>query len=203
MKVLTSTDGKLVSLPATVSGGTDHFEILTTEGTVPKGEALTDGVRMVPFGGNDADPSKVTKEGIVAEWPEQRVKQAVTAAAALSGWMEAKDFTRDLRFIAKALSNVEIGAKVGVKHTATTSRLLVPEAARPAAPDLKVGDRIAIGSNISPRALMNARGIVTAVNGTKVTVNLTEGDLRRVNASTSREVRNPIRIPKVCAEADA
>lgn len=121
---------------------------------------------------------------------------------------EVADLMRDMRWIAKALAReqVEVGAEgIGMKASGRGVSLSVPASAKPqvAAYIPKVGDRIAVGANISPKALMNARGEVTAVNGTKVTVRLSDGDRRRYEAATGKAMSATVNLPKVCVEADA
>jgi hypothetical protein len=199
MKVLTTADGRdIVSFSLRHNGAFENYRT---------GDAVA--------------------EGIVADRPDAMVKRAITAALAErdkaddakyggeseSGlgrpyspdrnWATVADVMRDVRWIGKALArlDVAVGVKVGVKTTGRGSSLVLPEPTA-AAYEPKVGDRIAVGPMISPKALMNARGEVVAVNGTRATVRFNAGDLKRVQRATGKGFRPETTVPKSCLELD-
>lgn len=189
-----------------------------------------DGITLLtfPLGGSEYQglDTATYPKGIVAERPERAVKMAVEAAVQsglgeptgdglgrsikqLDGdthpfaFSETAELMRDMRWIAKRLIEVEDGTEIGLHVGARGYGLDMPAVAKvDRSAGVKVGDTIAVGMNISPKAMMNARGTIASVNGTKVSVNLTEGDLRRLRASTGKNFVNPVRLPKVCVEIE-
>lgn len=184
----------------------------------PNGSPLT----FPPLGGSKfmALDGIEHETGEVAETTEAWLKRAVAAALPkVTGagpqpvdmehpfrFCEASEIMRDMRWINKALARegVAAGASgVGMRESGRGVGLDIPEGARPAeAPyEPKVGDNIAVGANISPKAMMNARGVVTRVNGTRVAVTLDAGDIRRVERATGKKFAAETTLPKQCVEA--
>lgn len=120
------------------------------------------------------------------------------------GYVELRDINRDIRFIAKCVADVADGAVVGVIAKARGLTLDIPKAAQPNRQDgLKVGAKIAVGPNVSPKAFINARGTVVAVNGTKATVEFDAGDIDRVNRATGKKFGIQTRMHKATLEVIA
>lgn len=202
MKVITSPAGdELLTLPINWFGGTDFENVRTGE--------------------------KVAV-GVVAEMPDAGVKRLLAAALTMreraederfgaadpetgarafhkdrSFALEPSDFMREIRWINKALTAEDVadGTEVRLKDSGRGHSLDLPATAEETY-EPQVGDRIAIGINITPKAMMNARGEVLAVNGTRVKVRLTAGDLKRVKRATGKNFAAETSIPKVCIEKD-
>lgn len=168
MKVLTQGDGNILTLALNVFTAPGH----TLDG------------KLVGLDGETA-----TDKGIVGEVAEPTVKRMVTAATKRPAYeyMEAKDFMRDLRFLNKALADVENGTEVGVIAKGRGVTLDIPQDAKPDyTAGLKVGAKVAVGPQISPKALMNAHGTVTKMNGKKAAVRIEDGDLDRIRRATGK-----------------
>lgn len=107
---------------------------------------------------------------------------------------EAKDIMRDLRWIAKTLIDIADGVEVGLKFSGRSSALDIPKDAIPTV-EAQVGDAIVIGPAISPKALMNARGVVEKIVGDKVTCRMDAGDIKRITRATNKAWPQVIRVP--------
>jgi len=102
MKVLTH-EGALVTLPFSLRGLKDNeFE------------------RVDGKGGSEV--------GIVAEQPEAAVRRAVSGAE--DSYSTPREMMSDIRFIAGALANVEVGAEVWMQKNGDRISLEVPQTAR-------------------------------------------------------------------------
>lgn len=176
MKILTTQDGKPVVLGDGASLGESAFE--TIEGKL----------------GHD--------KAFVREVDDRAVALAVRNAVAADEFMTTADYKRDLKFMVRSLVDVAEGTEVGVKVRGRGISLDIPKDAVESGPAAKVGDTVAIGANISPKALMNARGVVTALNGTKVTIKLTAGDRKRIERATGRKYGPTTAVPKSCVDVD-
>jgi hypothetical protein len=75
------------------------------------------------------------------------------------------------------------------------TRLLIPDSARPVREAIREGDRVAFNGNVSPKALVNARGVVKTVTGERATVELEPADRRRVHAAMGKEVPESMPAP--------
>jgi hypothetical protein len=109
---------------------------------------------------------------------------------------EAKDLKRDVRWIAKRLVDVPDGTTVRLVTKGDSYGLDIPEDATPDRSEgLKVGSQVAIGPNVSPKAMMNARGKVKSIKGNRAVVELDEGDLNRIERSTGKKFRRETSMP--------
>jgi hypothetical protein len=109
---------------------------------------------------------------------------------------EAKDLKRDVRWIAKRLVDVPDGTTVSLVTKGDSYGLDIPEDAKPDRSEgLKVGSHVAIGPNVSPKAMMNARGKVKSIKGNRAVVELDEGDLNRIERSTGKKFRRETSMP--------
>lgn len=154
------------------------------------------------FEGTDGKPYA---EGVVREVPDAAVRRVFEVALRRKepeNFAEKRDYTREMRYFAGALADVVEGTKVKLITTARGYRLDIPEGATPPKAAVAVGDTIAVDGNISPAALINARGVVVGMAGQKVKVNLTAGDLRRVQRKTGKAFKNPVALPKASVEKD-
>lgn len=179
-------------------------------------KVLVKGKEIVSFplyGGGKLETIKgeQVESATVAEMPEGKIKLAIAKDLAelkktaddnnLRAFTEVKDFTRDLKWIAKRLADVEVGTEgVTMYDKGSKIGLNLPEGVeKDRAEGLEVGDVIAVGPTISPKALMNCRGLVVAING-RVEVEIEEDDLNRVLRATGRQFKNPVRLPKAVVE---
>jgi hypothetical protein len=159
MKVLTH-EGVLVTLPFSLKGLKDsEFE-------------------RVDGGGG-------SKVGIVAELSEAAVRRAVSGA--VGDYSTPREMMNDIRFIARSLSAVEVGAEIRLQKTGDRIALVVPQNARPAQRAVTVGARVVFNGRVSPKAAVNARGSVESINGKKAIVKLDAGDRRRLTQATGRD----------------
>lgn len=109
---------------------------------------------------------------------------------------EAKDLKRDVRWIAKRLVDIPDGTTVGLVTQGSGYGLDIPEGARPDRSEgLKVGSQVAVGPNVTPKAMMNARGKVKSIKGSRAVVELDEGDLNRIERSTGKKFRRETSMP--------
>lgn len=163
-------------------------------------------VTIPMLGGNEfqtLDGEIAGKTAVVDDIPQVAINTAITGALKIkvNEYFERKDFNREFKFFAKVLADVAVDAEVGLLASGRGYRLDVPEDARPNRTEgLAKGAAVAIGPHISPKALMNARGVVESLNGTKATVLLDEGDLDRVNRATGKSFSNPVKFPKTALE---
>ena len=145
----------------------------------------------------------VSDGGIVAE-----ADYAVVGAAINTGAKEraaqsitAKTLLKEVKWMAKALGEYEIGSKIGLHITGRGCALDDSEAKRiNRAEGLSEGDVIAVGPTISPRTLMNARGRVVSISGDRVEVELEAGDPDRIERATGKELAEHTSFPLVCVE---
>lgn len=183
MKVLTSPDGATLLTCTAFTSGAD-----------------LDGMKFIGLDAKNYD------NGVVAEVPDFAVKAQVASACKKPEWqwMEAKDFMRDIRFFVKASADVPVGTEAELDATGRGYRIKFPDAVKVnRAEGLAVGVSIAIGPAISPKAFMNARGKIVAVNGTKVTVEFDANDIDRINRSTGKTYKTTMNMPKTCVEVIA
>lgn len=179
------------------------MKILVAKGDKPTGnDILTISYGSAPFerliNGEGYEGKAVT-----FDMPDSVVKAAAKDAAKIEDrWMEVKDFMRDLRWIDKVCAEYEDGTEATVRYTASKVQLTPDKAGRidRTGGGLNEGDVVAVGPSISPKALMNARGLVVSVNGTKAEVEFEAGDLDRVKRATGKNFVNPVKIAKVCLE---
>jgi hypothetical protein len=109
---------------------------------------------------------------------------------------DAKDLKRDVRWIAKRLVDVPDGTTVGLVTKGDSYGLDIPEDATPDRSEgLEVGSQVAIGPNVSPKAMMNARGKVKSIKGSRAVVELDEGDLNRIERATGKKFRRETSMP--------
>lgn len=162
------------------------MKVLTHEGKVLSFEYLG-GSRFETLDGQTK-----FEVGIVTEMPDREVVKAVNAEVKGRDFITPKDVMKDVKWIAKTLGKtlVKDGAEIRCEAKGSSISLVIPEDAREdKAEGLEVGSIVAIGPNVSPKYLMNAHGIVTAING-RVTVELDEGDHDRIlRASGKRWAR--------------
>lgn len=177
------------------------MKVLVVKGGATAGDLLT----LLYGGAGDferlADGTAYEGKGVVAEVPDGQIKRVVAKAAERSKWMDAKDLNRDLKFIAKVCSEYENGTEVAAKGTSRGFQLIPDEAGRiDRAENLAEGDIVAVGPTISPKAMMNARGIVVSVSGEKAEVEIEESDLDRIERAANKKFKNPVRLPKSVLE---
>ena len=169
MKVLTH-EGVLVTLPFSLRGlKDDEFE------------------RVDGKGGSEV--------GIVAEQPEAAVRRAVSGAE--DSYSTPREMMSDIRFIAGALANVEVGAEVRMQKNGDRISLEVPQTARAPQAIVTVGARVAFNGRTSPKTAVNARGTVESIKGNKATVKLDAGDRRRLTQATGRDYPESMRVAVV------
>jgi hypothetical protein len=188
MKVLTTpTKNTILTFP--VLGGTKFLGL--------DGKDYDEGIVMET---NEATAKKHTQAAILRDNPRSgEVKVGQPFA-----FMTTADVMRDVRWIAKRLANVPNDTKVTMTNSAQGMGLDIPQDALPDyTRGLAVGVKIAVGPSISPKAMMNARGEVLAVNGTKVKVKLDASDIDRVNRATGKKFAAEVDIPKACIEVIA
>lgn len=176
MKVLTSTDGTILTFPT------------FTDGKI-------DGPEDAGFFGLDG---KGYTEAVVADIHDTLITMKVKVAVHLPiyKYSEAKDFMRDLRWIGKRLADVTDGTTITPAHTGRGYGLNVPKDATPNYTEgMTIGSVVAVGPGISPPALMNARGTVKAINGTKATIQFDAGDISRVNRKTGKNFGVTTNVP--------
>ena len=120
-------------------------------------------------------------------------------------YVEERDLLRDITFIRKNMHDVPEGTTVKVKVSGRGIALDIPKSALPnRQAGLKVGSRVAVGPNITPKALMNAHGtVVSGGAGARVKVEFDEGDLDRVNRATGKPFANPVSMHKATLEVIA
>lgn len=120
------------------------------------------------------------------------------------GYVEKTDINRDIRFITRGVTDVAVGTVVGVIAKARGLTLDIPQDATPnRQAGLKVGAKIAVGPNVSPKAFINARGTVVSINGVKATVEFDAGDIDRVNRATGKNFRVQTKMHKSTLEVIA
>lgn len=102
-------------------------------------------------------------------------------------FVERRDLLRDVQFIQSNVTDVAVGTEVGVLAKGRGLTLDIPQSARPNYQDgLKVGSQIAVGPNVTPKAFINARGTVIAINGVRATVEFDARDIDRVRRATGK-----------------
>jgi antitoxin (DNA-binding transcriptional repressor) of toxin-antitoxin stability system len=162
------------------------MKILTYEGTV-----LT-----LPFTMQDTPPGsfeRIDGNGAVAKGVVSSMDDAVLARLILraagreDAFATQRDMTKDLRFIHRALIDIEEGAEVGIETRGSKIALLIPQDARPKPETLAVGDRFAINATVRPKVLLNAHGTVEGIKGDKATIALDEGDRQRLIRATGKD----------------
>lgn len=172
-----------------------------------------------PLGGDKLiglDGTTEATAGVVTEMSENIVKAQAAAAIkrdVLSegesvpfgeyptfAFITSRELMGDLRKMTKLIGETVVGTEATYVVRGSRISLSVPEGAKPDyTQGLAVGSTIVVSHNISPRTLMNARGKVVAVNGTKVSVELDEGDARRLAAATGKNFAK-VNLPKECVE---
>jgi hypothetical protein len=147
---------------------------------------------------------KAYAEGVVTERPDAMVARATVAASKrpVFEYMEPREFMRDLRWIGKALAREDAadGTVVKARHTSRGYGLDVQAAKIDRAADLAVGDRIAVGPNITPKAMMNAHGVVKALGNGRVVCTIDAGDLDRVRRATGKRYAADLPLPRQSIE---
>lgn len=136
--------------------------------------------------------------GFVGEADADTVTEALRAALTTrrDEFISAKDVLKDLRWLSKALVDCTLGSKVGMAVTPAGFKLNFSEATRiDRAENLAVGDPIAVGPNISPKAWMNVHGRVTAIRGDRVVVDLDPGDRDRLQRAIAKRVAAQATLP--------
>lgn len=201
MKFLVTPSGDLLSLPINWFGGTD-FENIATGEKVAVGIVAERADRYVKALVANAHAKRETADD--AKFGATNPETGARPYHADRAFSTSADAMREVRWINKALNAADaaVGTEVRLKDSGRGHSLDLPEAAPAEAYAPQVGDRIAIGPNITPKALMNARGEVLAVNGTRVKVRLTAGDLKRVKRATGKAFAAETSVPKVCIEKD-
>jgi hypothetical protein len=138
-------------------------------------------------------------KGVVAEVDRKTVTSALNAGARSrkDEFVTAKDLQKDVKWLAKAVGEYELGSKIGLEPTPRGFMLDESEAKRiNRAEGLTTGDTIAIGPTISPKTFMNARGRVVSTKGDKVEVRLDDGDRDRIQRATGKGVAEITTIPR-------
>lgn len=171
-----------------------------------------------PMGGDEfvSLNRETSKEGVVAERPDAIVNRAVTVAVKSMktdsegnidlddpfAFSESKDLKRDLKWIGKRLVDVDNEATVSIQKTGRGYSLDIPDGSSPDRSEgIAVGTRVAVGPNISPKALMNAHGVVKSISGNRARVEVDKGDLDRVNRSTGKNYPSDTSFPLSSLEA--
>lgn len=168
MKVLTH-DSVLLSLPFTALPG-NAFERLDGQG--------------------------MATVGIVGELDERTVKHTAHHAAAKSGtFATAREITKDLEFISRALSGISEGTEVRLEYQGGKLRLVLPPNALVAEAPPEAGARVAFNGRVKPKTLLNARGTVESIRNGKANVVFDAGDRRRLTEATGRDY--PESVPAV------
>jgi hypothetical protein len=139
-------------------------------------------------------------KGIIAEVGNASLAPLANRGAQREEFLEPGDFKSDLKFIDKVCANYKDGTEVEGEAKGGSYALHPDESGRIGGGDLAEGDLIAVGPAVSPKALMNAHGLIVSVNGTKCAVEFDEGDLDRVNRATGKHFKNPVKMPKSALE---
>ena len=156
-------------------------------------EATATSVLIVPRRIDDAFETlsgEAVPHGFVAEADEGPLRAAINAGARERGdqFLTAKDLQKETQWMSKALAELEVGSKIGLTDKGGgTLTLDVSEAKKiNRAEGLAVGDLVAIGPWISPKAIMNARGRVVSIEGDTVDIALDAGDRDRYERATGK-----------------
>jgi hypothetical protein len=127
--------------------------------------------------------------GVTAVADETTLAAAIKAGVKKRGkdYVDAKVLVKGIRWMDKALADYEQGSKIGLDVTGSGYALDDSEATRVNRVEgLTEGDTVAIGPRVTPKALMNARGKAISIDGDKVEVELTAGDLDRFQRATGK-----------------
>lgn len=196
MKVLTSPTGSVLvfdpngSVSFTALDGTSHAtgivaEVLDREVSMQMAAALT-AVKM--------QRAEAQTDGVGVPY----------GTGGVFAYSERSDFLRDTRFITKCVADAKDGTIVTVKRSGRGLTLDVPKDALPnRQAGLAIGVRVAVGPNVSPKALMNAHGTVVSVNGVKADVEFDAGDIDRVNRATGKRFGTIVKMHKATLEVIA
>lgn len=205
MKVLTSPTGSVLvfdpngSASFTALDGTSHpqgvvAEVLDREVSVQMAAALT-AVKVAI-----ADAEKIS----LANGAAPHAVGIPFGTGGVFAYSERRDFLRDVKFIVKCVADAKDGTIVTVKRSGRGFMLDVPKDALPnRQAGLAIGVRVAVGPNVSPKALMNAHGTVVSVNGVKADVEFDAGDIDRVNRATGKRFGTVVKMHKTTLEVIA
>jgi len=146
--------------------------------------------------------------GFLAEVVNGTVVEAIEAGAkqrAGEFGFSIREMVKDLRDLADALVEFELGSKFSIKVTGDSWALDESEATRiDRAEGLTREDRVVIGASVTPKTYMNARGRVESIRpGNTVEVELDAGDRDRIERATGESVPRLIKFPYACIEKDA
>jgi hypothetical protein len=130
--------------------------------------------------------------GFVTEAENELLTEAVNGSArerAKQG-INAKALAADIRWLHNKLAECEHGSKLGLILERGGYVLDDSEATRiDRAKGLKEGDRIAVGPAAKSNTLINAHGMVIAIDGKQVEVEIDAGDRDRLERATGMTVR--------------
>lgn len=136
--------------------------------------------------------------GIVAEADEGLLVAAVNAGAKERGdrFLTAKDLRKETQWMSKALSEYEVGSKIGLTVEDLGGFALDTSEAKRInrAEGLTTGDLVAIGPWTSPKTLMNARGRVVSIDGDTAEIYLDPGDRDRYERATGKQLARKTRF---------
>ncbi len=134
----------------------------------------------------DAEGTATT--GVVSNTADATLPGLVNSGAARENAITTPaELMRDLRFIHQRLIDISDGAEVGIEHTRSGYRLLIPDQARAPRESVDVGDHCAFNAQARPKALLNTHGVVESIKGDKATIRLDEGDRQRLIRATGKD----------------
>lgn len=170
MKVLTH-EGVLVTLPFTLKGLKDNeFE------------------RIDGKGGSEV--------GTVTEVSEGTVRRLVRVAGHLKdNYMTSRSMMSDIRFIARSLSAVNDGTEIRMQKSGDRIKLVIPPEAQAAKAAVMAGARVAFNGRVSPKTMLNARGIVQSVQRGRATLKIDADDRRRITEATGKDFSESTTAP--------
>jgi hypothetical protein len=208
MKVLVSSTGTAASVLVFSQDGDAKFLALRdgtehTEGTVAEVPDV-EVARHVQMALTDAE-KKMAEATAKAEKVSDNAIGIPFGSGGPFAYVERKDLLRDVRFISKNIIDVPEGTTVKVRRSGRTAIALdIPKSALPdRQAGLRIGSKVAVGPNVTPKPLMNARGTVVGIRGVRASIDFDEGDLDRVKRATGKTFTNPVPMHKATLEVIA